>query len=406
MSRSNKQTPNKPIAVKPYQFPNSRKLWHDKDTATPLLGCNSCYYRDRCGGLQVAAQIFDCMTFCNCSDPNGCDNVCPKNTIHLVARFQEVGGPSLESVPRVAKPLPPSLPSLVPMVYHSSARARAPSASVIAISLYELLDKRRGCLRFSTREALCEYFKISDDASIILSGTDIDPAIERWWRQFSRVESARALGALGITLVTAPNYSLFDDVPRLDNLFNMKRIAVAAAEIQDAGVPCAIHLNARTDKDWDHWIEYLASRPEYEFLAFEFGTGAGALTRSPWYVEQLSRLAKEVHRPLKLFVRGGLTALGRLSETFAEVTFIDTAAFVRAQRRRRGSWTDTGLVWEQSLTPKGHPVDDLFDANILAMEHRIKSETKANWRPLVHLPAPLDAANDAGNKPLKGGGLA
>jgi hypothetical protein len=40
-------------------------------------------------------------------------------------------------------------------------------------------------------------------------------------------------------------------VPRLDNLFNMKRIALVWSEIQREGMPCALHLNARTDRDFE-----------------------------------------------------------------------------------------------------------------------------------------------------------
>jgi len=283
---------------------------------------------------------------------------------HFIARFQEIDGVSLDSVPVTPKLTEIALPSTIPMIYHSYGRTRAPSVAVVALSLYEFIDKRTGELRFKSREAILDRFKLADDVTLILSGTDDDLPLERWWRLPDRESVPRALKGLGVKLITTPNYSLFDDVPRTDNIYNMKRIAVVSSEIQRAGVPCGLHVNARTDRDWDRWIEFLFKRDEYQYVAFEFGTGAGARSRMLWHVEHLCRLAKEVGRPLSLLVRGGLGALTMLSEVFSRVVFIDTAAFIKAQRRQRAVRSGPRLLWEKSPTQKGEPIDHLLDDNI------------------------------------------
>jgi hypothetical protein len=327
---------------------------------------------------------------------------------HLVARMQEVGGFELDNVPAAPALAQIGLPSVVPMVYHSYARMRVPAASVVALSLYEFFHKRTGELRFKNRQAVLDRFKIDDRTAIILSGTDEDPPLERWWQLADRQAIARALGALGARLITSPNYSLFDDVPRLDNLYNMKRIAVTSSEIQDAGVPCALHVNARTDRDWDRWIEYLIAHNEYENVAFEFGTGAGARQRMPWHVDQLCRLAREVCRPVTLVVRGGLAVLPVLAKAFAGVTFIDTAAFIKAQRRQRAQIGDEGLVWEKSPTPKGQPIDELFDHNIATVRSHVQAilATNGSARVLVKDGRRIDATDDAGDKSPQADSLA
>jgi hypothetical protein len=88
-------------------------------------------------------------------------------------------------------------------------------------------------------------------------------------------------GDLGIVLVTAPNYSLILNVPRQDNLHNMKRIALVWAEFMAGGVACALHVNGRTPYDYMRWRDFVAERPEVRHIAFEFGTGAGSSARSP-----------------------------------------------------------------------------------------------------------------------------
>ena len=52
---------------------------------------------------------------------------------------------------------------------------------------------------------------------------------------------------LGVEMVNSPNFSLFTNVTRHDNLHNMKRIALTSAEFMAGGMPCALHVNVRTD---------------------------------------------------------------------------------------------------------------------------------------------------------------
>lgn len=183
------------------------------------------------------------------------------------------------------------------------------------------------------------------------------------------------IGQLGIQLITTPNFSLFNDVPRHDNAYNMKRIALAWSEIQRQGIPGALHLNARTDHDWDRWLEFLNTHSEIEYVSFEFGTGAGSERRISWYVDKLVELAGEVDRPLHLIMRGGICEIPTLHRAFGAITLIDTSSFMRSQKRRQATYRDRKLKWERTLTSSGQPVDDLLDENIAAMQKYINDLT-------------------------------
>jgi len=358
MSKSNNRPP-----TERFHFPNSASLWHDQ-SRTESLGCHECHFKDQCGGLRVEAAAFDCLTYCRCLDKDTCDNICPRNAEHLVARLREIGGFDLLSVAGAPHIPAPTLVPTIPLIYHSSARTRAPESSVVALSLYEFFNKRDGILRFGSRRALVDRFKLAPDVRIVLTGTDHDPLLERWWSLADRRTLIRGLRELDISLITTPNYSLFDDLPRLDNLYNMKRIALVWSEFQREGLPCALHLNARTDRDWDRWIEFLKSRTEIDWVAFEFGTGAGAKSRIHWHVEHLCDVARKVRRPLRLVVRGGLNVIHSLRDSYEHVSFIDTTSFIKAQKRQRALLNNNKLDWEKSPTPIGAPIDDLLDANI------------------------------------------
>ena len=363
MSKSSNQAP-----VEKFHFPNSQALWHESRGRPQSLGCQHCVFLHTCGGLNVGAGIYDCLTFCRCTTPATCDNVCPNNPSHMVARSMEVRGFELDDVPSAPALDKPVLPHVAPMLFHSAARSRAPVTSAVALSLYEVIRKNDGQVRFPTRQSLFDHFKLTEGVQIILSGTHNDRPLERWWKLSDPQALIRTIRNLGIGLVTTPNFSLFDDVPRHDNLYNMKRIATAWSEIQNEGIPCALHLNARTDQDWERWGAFLKKHKEIDFVAFEFGTGAGAKSRIAWYVDQLQKLAVHVDRPLHLIVRGGLREIEALGRTFSGLTVIDTSAFIRAQKRWRISLRNGKLGWSRSLTLPGKPIDDLLDSNIAGME--------------------------------------
>src|SRR3546814_15481347 len=114
------------------------------------------------------------------------------------------------------------------------------------------------------------------------------------------------LAALDIALITPPNYSVLTDVPRTDNLHAMKRILMATVEMMQAGLPTALHANARTERDFERWGELIAERPGIQYLAFEFATGAGRGERLDWHVAQITATAARGPQRPGLWCGGGL----------------------------------------------------------------------------------------------------
>jgi hypothetical protein len=359
MSKSTNRHP-----AESYQLRDTRRLWHVRGPVQPPLGCQGCHQRDLCGGLQVETPIYNCLTFCRCVDPAECDNVCPKSMRHFVARSQEVRGFELLNVPRTPELVMPALPAAVPLIYHGFSRKLPLRVAAVALPLAEIIARTDGALRFQTRAELFNKFQLDPGCQLVLSGTDEDPPIERWWKLVDRETVIRGLRDLGVAVITSPNYSLFADVPRQDNLYNMKRIALAWSEFQLEGLPAALHVNARTNRDWERWTDFVGMRDEVAVLAFEFGTGAGAKSRIDWHVDQLSQLARRVARPLTLIVRGGSTVLPALRAAFDAVTYIDTAPFVKTQQRQRAHIGSAKLVWRSAPTARGATLDELLQANI------------------------------------------
>ncbi len=187
-----------------------------------------------------------------------------------------------------------------------------------------------------------------------------------------------ASNAIGLTLITTPNYSVLTDVPRTDNLHSMNRILLAWTEMAAAGLPAALHVYGRTQHDYVRWAALIADRLEIEILAFEFATGCGRGERMDWHVTELCALAGRVERPLTLVIRGGGRKVAKLRRHFAQVTLIETEAFSRTIRRRRAFLTESGRIkWAKHPTPKGAPIDDLLAHNIAQVRASYVTAAKA-----------------------------
>jgi hypothetical protein len=367
--------------------PDGRSLRHQKrlfhSEAVPMMpiGCNACTDQKLCGGLRVSEPIFDCTSYCKCRAPSQCDTVCRARGDHFVSRTGEVQGFDFETVPPCASVAAPHLPNYMPLLMHGSRRSSPLAIEAVAIPLGSILDRQDGSHRFREEEELREHFMLARDAAIVISGTAEDRTIERIWALDKPEVFIEMLRKLRISAFTSPNFSVFNDVPRWDNLYNMKRIALVWQQIQQAGLFCPLHVNARTDRDWERWSEFIERRPEVTAVSFEFGTGAGWHSRESWHAAKLAHLAKSALRPMAIYVRGGLDSLPVLRSAFAEVKVIDSRPFMKAVKRQGADFEGDGrLCWTATPTTDGEELDDLLMLNIAACRLDALQEARRSFR--------------------------
>ena len=343
-----------------------KKLWHDGRNNTLPFGCLGCPDRNSCGGLQIERTLYDCLDIC-CKDPERCDSVCP-NKGDLARRVREIHGFQFDTVRRAARLPGPDLPPVIPMLYNGSGRESPFIAPAVCLPLYNLVRRHGGKARYADPAAVAQAFRFDAGMPVILTGVAEDAPLERWWNLGpGRLEAIRELRDLGISLVTTPNYSLFTDRPRWDDMHSMKRIAITHEEFLREGLPAALHVNARTEHDWERWTEYISLREEITHVSFDFGTGAGWADRSHWHAVQLVDLARNVGHTLHLVVRGEGPESGilpTLSVAFDEMTVLETTTFIKTVKRQRAMKTADGrLKWRACPTEPGHPVDQLLQHN-------------------------------------------
>ena len=347
-----------------------RGLWHN-GRHSGSLGCRVCPDRETCGGLNVPSAFLNCITDRCCRRPEDCDSVCRNKPLEFAQRVREVRSFDLGNVAR-AKRLPTmALPFVVPVLYHGNRRAASLDAVAACVPLHLVAGGRSMAKRFATPKALAARFKFKVGTPLVLTGTAPDAHLEAWWGlgESQRGQVIEQLRGLGVELVTTPNFSLFSDQPRWDDLHSIKRIALVHEEFLRGGLRAALHLNARTERDWERWTEYIALRDEVDYVAFEFTTGAGWAERTDWHAAKLEELANAAGRPLHLVLRATRPdVLRRLSEAFRRVTVLDTTAFIKAVKRQRAILSVDGKVkWAPSPTDPKAPIDDLLAHNCSVM---------------------------------------
>lgn len=378
----------------------SNELWHDASRHPTSLGCSNCPEFSKCGGIRVGASVYDCNDMCRCAEVANCDVVCRCRPDHFVARVRDVRGFAFSNVPR-ASPIPAArMPLAIPLIDHRSSRNSYFSASIVALPLYRVVNMATGRLHVESRSELSERFKVAADARIVLSGVDKDRYVEGWWNFPNRSELLAGLRNIGVELITSPNFSLLSDVPRTDNLHAMKRIALVWSEIVRAGISGALHINARTDADYDRWVDFIRDRSEVAVISFEFATGCGRSDRIDWHINKLCELASKVARPLHLIVRGGSHRLALLRASFEAVTMLETDSFAKTHRRQRATLMPDGRVrWKRQTTSKGDPLDDLFLHNCSVVRAAIemgRRHVQSTSRPAIAIPIRRRAPNRDG----------
>lgn len=347
-------------------MPQKVQRFFHRANRTLSLGCVDCPQKGYCGGLYADQGLFGCESLCHqCESAEACDFVCKKYPAKFFAHVREIGGFDLNSLPRTAAQPFPEVPSVVPLIFDPYGRSSVLKAPAVAVKLSALYSRRSGRLKVESRADVARRFRFAEDAKLIVVGVDNDPAIENFWVKARAADIARQLAAIAPDLITTPNFSLPADVTRVDNIHAMKRIGMCFVEFRQAGLPASLHLNARADRDWERWVEFVSLRDEIVSVTVEWDTGARIRERGDWLFRKLQILATSIRRPLHLIMKGGDNYLPALSELFASITFIDSTSFMKTiQRYQLDNRASAKRSWRKVRTAAKEPLDDLFQFNV------------------------------------------
>ena len=327
-------------------------------------GCQQCALLQQCGGMRNERALLTCIDqFCNCD--GDCDNVCP-NHPEYAKRVKEIGGFGTHRI----GPLQQSdvrLPVYVPLIQHGCSRDSKLDAGAVAICPYRFLKLKNGryLSLVEDQASLREKFRITNTTKLILCGTDKDKPLERYWSHRRRDKTMDVIAQVRPDLYIAPNFSMFLDVPRHDNLFNIKRQLLCISELSAAGVSVVPHISATMPHDWTNWRSFLDEHVDIQHIAFNFQTGYSKPHVGTKALSLLVQLQQDLGRDLSLIMIGGSQFLPAATMHFSRLTVIDSTPFMKSCMRRH--LVPNGprkRYWVKSLTKRGQPIDEILQANV------------------------------------------
>lgn len=162
---------------------------------------------------------------------------------------------------RVTTAAPAGLPRFVPqtdgdLVADLDAQLGWPA---YGIGLRRVLSPATGKMvpKLAGRSA-AEAFGLPETAAAVLVGYGKDPLVEAYWSGRHRDGLALALAAQGWDLVLAPNYSMYLNQPRAEQLLNFRRNLLVAAELAELGVATAPCLYWSRLEDLERYTDWVA----------------------------------------------------------------------------------------------------------------------------------------------------
>lgn len=304
-------------------------------------------------------DLSGCMDLC-CREPDSCRRcVCPVKAAELASAVREVDG--FASRGFVASRQTSSPPEYIPLLRLGVARGETLDLRAGAVSLYDVLRAAMDG-RITTPHELRHAIGLPDRAAVYLDAVGHDRTIEPLWAIPAKV-IADALKPLQPTFVSTPNYSMFLDVPRHDNLINLRRIEISAIEFASVGLPVVCHIHGRTPRDYQRMAEFVKRSPGISVIAAEFGTMGRSPERKQWHAKHLSTLAQSVGRSLTIVARAGVPVLRDLRSAFGNVTRLDTRPLHTACQRSWAYVDGERLRWQQSPTRPDESIAKCLENN-------------------------------------------
>jgi len=239
--------------------------------------------------------------------------------------------------PPAGAPRIPDLPAHIPAI---SRPLRDPEAAAQLewVALHpERVVGAAGLRRECARRGVRGYFGLHPGTKVALHFYAPDAVLERFWRV--RRALYPALRA-EFDLVFAPNFSVYEDSPRLEHLVNIRRAAVVAAEMAAEGVPAVPDVGWYCREDLDRWAEWLAAAGfpavAFSFQAVGLKNRAGGAWRG--YLAGLEHLAGRLP-DRAAFVLIGLSSRARLAEAARvlggrRACVVNTDAFMKSRKAR------------------------------------------------------------------------
>lgn len=169
------------------------------------------------------------------------------------------------------------------------------------------------------------------------------------------------LKKMNFEAVIAPNFSVYEDAPRIDHLYSMKRSKTVYNELLDVGINSIPDVSWYSRQDLSNWAEEITLR-NIKLIAFSFQVVDVKLkTSNIWRLNLLGfkYLCQNIPEDVQIIIAGVVSPF-RVSEVISaaggrKIHVLNQSAFVQSRR---------GILSENRMSSPELTFDELFKRNL------------------------------------------
>jgi hypothetical protein len=224
-----------------------------------MLACNGCpyYANKKCEGETEAT---DESTYMNDDSVGGCLDT--KRQIELFSDLQTLRPPK-----QIASHNSLNLPDVI-FGINDGLKGFPPfnESDYFAVSFRNLIDEK-GYFKYKSPVTLRNALKIPAKAPLAFLGTALDPRLEIFWHKSKIRDVWKRLAEFDFTFATSLSFSVCDNHPRFDQIFNRERNFVSHDLLLANGVNSIPFIFFYNDKDFEESVDWLNDRPDISVIA-------------------------------------------------------------------------------------------------------------------------------------------
>ncbi|MEW9124928.1 MAG: DUF4417 domain-containing protein [Thermotaleaceae bacterium] len=206
--------------------------------------CKECFLYKDCGGCSLCERSL-CQEKCH-----NCFSLCfhrPK----AAAYIKSLGGIEINAAKNGEITLPKHIPILPDRLRAQPALSEMPLVGVHGGNMFARNGEKIN--KSYLEKGFAGALNLHENTRGVLEFYVKDRTLEGLWDK--RKEIYPKLREMNFTAVIAPNFSVYEDTPRLDHLYNMKRSVTTYNEMMEAGICAVPDISWYGFEDLRRWAE-------------------------------------------------------------------------------------------------------------------------------------------------------
>jgi hypothetical protein len=216
-----------------------------------------------------------------------------------------------------------NLPAFIPQICTGlGALPKLKGDPLFAVSLSTILGEE-GKVKYRSAQSLRHALGLQPDARLALIGTTNDYTIEKLWTNSGASDAWNRIANLGFEFSTSVSYSVWDEHPRFDQIFNQEKNFATHGILLEKGIISIPFLFFYDEKDYQEILSWLRNHKDVRKVAI-LAQFKRADANFEEVVVDMHRLEKDLSRSLQFLVVGPSTAsrIRRLFNEFSRVTIV------------------------------------------------------------------------------------